>query len=227
MHAHLAGSAPLEHQQHGQLALSSATFALLFLATVLARDPNLVIDFVGPNVSTAFPGSYFTYTGLRGGAPPPAHGTTDSSGQLYKNVLQKYDVFLFPEGLPHYEANLIKGEKEVVVMMFGSADAGFVSLAQSLFGSGISDEVLVKTLKIRVIFTNLDLSGNPPLIPILPGTSDAVKRNLELYSCICRRRPVNGSDLDLIPLVFESICSNMVRFFDRKPNPGLGLLIDK
>ncbi|KAK2972271.1 hypothetical protein RJ640_014329 [Escallonia rubra] len=178
------------------------TFALLFLTTVLARDPNLVVDFIGPNVSTGFPGRYFTYTGLRGGAPPPAHGighkgvksdefpaldgmgvsmelvefapgavngphthprgsellfvleggltvgTTDSRGKLYKNDLQKYDVFLFPEGLPHYEANLNKGEKAVVVMMFGSADAGFVSLAQSLFGSGISDEVLMKTLKV-------------------------------------------------------------------------------
>ncbi|KAK3037461.1 hypothetical protein RJ639_031955 [Escallonia herrerae] len=37
-------------------------------------------------------------------------GTTDSRGKLYKNDLHKYDVFLFPEELPHYEANLNKAE---------------------------------------------------------------------------------------------------------------------
>ncbi|KAL7265393.1 hypothetical protein ACSBR1_003209 [Camellia fascicularis] len=83
-------------------------------------------------------------------------GTTDSNGKLYKNVLQKGigipsekgDVFVFPKGLPHYQANFDKTNKAVAVAAFGSSNAGTVSLPKSLFGSNIDNEVLTKAFKI-------------------------------------------------------------------------------
>ncbi|KAA8516369.1 hypothetical protein F0562_016662 [Nyssa sinensis] len=181
-----------------------ATFALLFFTTVQAADPELTTDFSIPDGTeeSKVDGVFFTYTGLRGGAPssttglghksvsvkdfpalnglgvslellefapgavnvPHTHprggeivfvvdgsvtvGTVDSNGKLYKNVLQKGDVFVFPKGLPHYQANFDKNNKAVVVSAFGSSNAGTVSLPKNLFGSSIPDEVLTKAFKI-------------------------------------------------------------------------------
>ncbi|KAF8395177.1 hypothetical protein HHK36_019119 [Tetracentron sinense] len=75
-------------------------------------------------------------------------GTTDSNGKLYKNVLQKGDVFVFPKGMPHYQANFDKTNKAVVVSAFGSSNSGTVSLPKKLCGSNIPNEVLTKAFKI-------------------------------------------------------------------------------
>ncbi|ERN12013.1 hypothetical protein AMTRI_Chr08g202830 [Amborella trichopoda] len=178
--------------------------SLLSLTVVHAADPELLSDFAVPDGldESKFDGSFFTYTGLRGGAPsstntvgrkpvsvrdfpalkgtglslellefapgsvnvPHTHprgaellfvtdgaltvGSTDSNGKLYRNVLQKGDVFVFPKGLPHYQANLDKANKAVVVSAFSSADAGTVSLPKSLFGSSVPDEVLTRAFKV-------------------------------------------------------------------------------
>ncbi|KAF8397391.1 hypothetical protein HHK36_016304 [Tetracentron sinense] len=180
-----------------------ATIALVFLTTVQAADPDLVSDFAVPDGvdESKLDGVFFTYTGLRGGAPsnnglgrktvtvrdfpalngmgvsmellefapgavnvPHTHprggeiffvvegaltvGTTDTNGKLYKNVLQKGDVFVFPKGLPHYQANFDKTNKATVVSAFGSSNAGTVSLPKNLFGSNIPNQVLTKAFKI-------------------------------------------------------------------------------
>ncbi|XP_043699278.1 germin-like protein 9-3 [Telopea speciosissima] len=75
-------------------------------------------------------------------------GTTDSNGKLYKNVLQKGDVYVFPKGLPHYQANFDKTNKAVAVSAFASSNAGTVNLPKNLFGSSIPDDVLTKAFKI-------------------------------------------------------------------------------
>ncbi|XP_052175320.1 germin-like protein 9-3 [Diospyros lotus] len=185
-------------------SLAAAAFALLFLATVQAADPELVSDFAVPDGAdeSKLDGVFFTYTGLRDGAPSsttglgrkqvsvkefpaldgmgvsmelldfapnsvnvPHHhprggeilfvvdgsltvGTVNSNGKLYKNVLQKGDVFVFPKGLPHYQANFDKANKAVAVSAFGSSSAGTVALPKNLFGSNIPDEVLTKAFKI-------------------------------------------------------------------------------
>ncbi|CAK9161563.1 unnamed protein product [Ilex paraguariensis] len=180
------------------------TFALLSLTTVRASDPDLVSDFSVPDgVDPAkLDGVFFTYTGLRGGAPastngigyksvtikdfpalngmgismellkfapgavnvPHTHprgaevlfvvdgsltvGTVDGNGKLYKNMLQKGDVFVFPKGLPHYQANFDKTNKAVTVSAYGSSIADYVDLPKNLFGSSIPDEVLTKAFKM-------------------------------------------------------------------------------
>ncbi|KAF8397398.1 hypothetical protein HHK36_016311 [Tetracentron sinense] len=181
-----------------------AVLALLFVDQIHAADPDLVSDFAVPDGvdESKLDGVFFTYTGLRGGAPssnngvgrktvsvrdfpalngmgvsmellefapgavnvPHTHprggeiffvvegaltvGTTDSNGKLYKNVLQKGDVFVFPKGLPHYQANFDKTNKATVVSAFASSNAGTVSLPKNLFGSNIPNEVLTKAFKI-------------------------------------------------------------------------------
>ncbi|KAJ4979546.1 hypothetical protein NE237_010326 [Protea cynaroides] len=75
-------------------------------------------------------------------------GSTDSDGKLYKNVLQKGDVFVFPKGMPHYQANFDKTNKAVALSAFASSNAGTVSLPKTLFGSNIPVEVLAKAFKI-------------------------------------------------------------------------------
>ncbi|KAK9290076.1 hypothetical protein L1049_008240 [Liquidambar formosana] len=171
---------------------------------VHASDPETINDFTIPNGvdESKLDGVFFTYTGLRGGAPasntclghktvtvkdfpalddagvslellefqagavnvPHTHprgaeiffvvdgaltvGSTDSNGKLYKNMLQKGDVFVFPKGLPHYQANFDKTNKAVAVSAFASSNAGTVSLPKSLFGSNIGDDVLTKAFKI-------------------------------------------------------------------------------
>ncbi|KAL7248413.1 hypothetical protein ACSBR2_003187 [Camellia fascicularis] len=112
------------------------TPALLLITHSQASDPETVSDFNVPNGAdeSKLDGVFFTYT--------------DSNGKLYKNVLQKGDVFVFPKGLPHYQANFDKTNKAVAVAAFGSSNAGTVSLPKSLFGSNIDNEVLTKAFKI-------------------------------------------------------------------------------
>ncbi|XP_057972776.1 germin-like protein 9-3 [Malania oleifera] len=75
-------------------------------------------------------------------------GTVDTTGKLYKNDLQKGDVFVFPKGLVHYQANFDKSNKAVAMSAFGSSNAGEVSLPKSLFGSSVPDEVLTNAFKV-------------------------------------------------------------------------------
>ncbi|KAI7998235.1 Germin-like protein 9-3 [Camellia lanceoleosa] len=201
---------PIPHHLPKTMA-KTLTLTLILLSTLLllsttttATDPELTTDFSIPDGAdeSKLDGVFFTYTGLRGGAPatttglgrksvsvkdfpalngmgvslellefapnsvnvPHTHprggeiifvvdgsltvGTVDSNGKLYKNVLQKGDVFLFPKGLPHYQANFDKANKAVVVSAFGSVNAGTVALPKNLFGSNIPDEVLTKAFKI-------------------------------------------------------------------------------
>ncbi|KAJ4978371.1 hypothetical protein NE237_009151 [Protea cynaroides] len=82
-------------------------------------------------------------------------GSTDSDGKLYKNVLQKGDVFVFPKGMPHYQANFDKTNKAVAVSAFASSNAGTVSIPKTLFGPNMPEEVLAKAFKISADTLNL------------------------------------------------------------------------
>ncbi|XP_059626964.1 germin-like protein 9-3 [Cornus florida] len=75
-------------------------------------------------------------------------GTTDSTGQLYKNDLQKGDVFVFPTGMVHYQANFDKSNKAIGVSAFSSVNAGTIDLPKNIFGSNMPGEVLAKAFKI-------------------------------------------------------------------------------
>ncbi|KAF6145386.1 hypothetical protein GIB67_034156 [Kingdonia uniflora] len=74
-------------------------------------------------------------------------GTTDSNGKLYKSLLQKGDVFAFPQGLTHYQANF-GTQRAVGLAAFGSSKAGTTLLPKNIFVSNIPDNVLTTSFNI-------------------------------------------------------------------------------
>ncbi|EEF31162.1 putative germin-like protein 9-2 [Ricinus communis] len=77
-------------------------------------------------------------------------GIIDSTNKLYTQTLQVPDMFIFPKGLVHYQINTRSDSPAYALGMFGSANAGTVSLPSSVFGSGISAEILAEAFKTDV-----------------------------------------------------------------------------
>ncbi|KAG6555847.1 hypothetical protein Mapa_002488 [Marchantia paleacea] len=75
-------------------------------------------------------------------------GLIDSANKLYSAHLQKGDLFVFPQGLVHFQINMSKKQTVRAISAFGSSNAGTISLPRNLFGSGIQDEVLLQAFKI-------------------------------------------------------------------------------
>ncbi|KAG0604265.1 hypothetical protein M758_10G157900 [Ceratodon purpureus] len=74
-------------------------------------------------------------------------GLIDSTNKLYTKVLKKYDVFVFPKGLVHYQINLSK-HTVIAYAAFSSSNPGTISLPANLFGSAIADVVLQTAFKV-------------------------------------------------------------------------------
>eukprot|EP00249_Psilotum_nudum_P015280 c25241_g1_i1 orf=458-1081(+) len=75
-------------------------------------------------------------------------GFVDTTNKLYTQKLQKGDVFVFPEGLIHFQQNYNSYEKAQALAAFSSASPGLVSTPVTLFGSGISSDVLEKAFQL-------------------------------------------------------------------------------
>ncbi|BBN10088.1 protein MpCupin63 [Marchantia polymorpha subsp. ruderalis] len=75
-------------------------------------------------------------------------GLIDSANKLYSAQLQKGDLFVFPQGLVHFQINMSKKQTVRAISAFGSSNAGTISLPRNIFGSGIEDEVLLQAFKI-------------------------------------------------------------------------------
>ncbi|KAK1286889.1 Germin-like protein 9-3 [Acorus calamus] len=74
-------------------------------------------------------------------------GFVDTQNKLFVQTLQPADLFIFPKGLVHFQVNRDTEFPAVALGVFGSASAGTVSLPGSVFGSGISEEILAKAFK--------------------------------------------------------------------------------
>ncbi|KAM3692916.1 hypothetical protein ACJW31_08G124600 [Castanea mollissima] len=77
-------------------------------------------------------------------------GFVDTTNKLFTQTLQKGDVFVFPKGLVHFQYNADPQEIALATSAFGSANAGTVLLPNSLFTTGIDDNVLAKSFKMDV-----------------------------------------------------------------------------
>ena len=77
-------------------------------------------------------------------------GFVDTTNKLFTQTLQKGDVFVFPKGLVHFQYNADMQEIALAISAFGSANAGTVSLPNTLFTTGIDDNVLAKSFKTDV-----------------------------------------------------------------------------
>ncbi|KAL2548998.1 Germin-like protein subfamily 2 member 2 [Forsythia ovata] len=74
----------------------------------------------------------------------------DTKNVLYTKQLQTGDMFVFPKGLVHYQYNRNHKNPAIAISAFGSANAGTVSVPNSVFGTGIDDEILAKAFKTDV-----------------------------------------------------------------------------
>ncbi|KAM6576527.1 hypothetical protein CsatB_028364 [Cannabis sativa] len=77
-------------------------------------------------------------------------GFVDTANKLYTQSLQAGDIFVFPKGLVHFQYNSDPQNSAVAVSAFGSANAGTVSLPNTLFASGLDDNVLAISFKTDV-----------------------------------------------------------------------------
>ncbi|KAM3692918.1 hypothetical protein ACJW31_08G124800 [Castanea mollissima] len=69
-------------------------------------------------------------------------GFVDTTNKLFTQTLQAGDIFVFPKGLVHFQYNADTQIPAIAVSAFGSANAGTVSLPNTLFTTGIDDNIL-------------------------------------------------------------------------------------
>ncbi|XP_021887525.1 germin-like protein 9-3 [Carica papaya] len=77
-------------------------------------------------------------------------GFVDTTNKLFTQTLQAGDLFVFPKGLVHYQYNCDETKLALALSAFGSANAGTVSLPNTLFVTGIDDTILAKSFKTDV-----------------------------------------------------------------------------
>ncbi|KAF0895756.1 hypothetical protein E2562_014365 [Oryza meyeriana var. granulata] len=75
--------------------------------------------------------------------------TSNPENKLFAKVLNKGDVFVFPQGLIHFQFNY--GTKDAVALAaLSSQNPGVITIANTVFGSkpSISDDVLAKAFQV-------------------------------------------------------------------------------
>ncbi|KAF8017570.1 hypothetical protein BT93_H2678 [Corymbia citriodora subsp. variegata] len=78
--------------------------------------------------------------------------TSNPNNRLISKILQKGDVFVFPQGLIHYQRNTGFGNA-VALAALGSQNPGVITIANTVFGStpDISIDILAKAFQIDKI----------------------------------------------------------------------------
>uniref|UniRef100_A0A0D9X556 Cupin type-1 domain-containing protein n=1 Tax=Leersia perrieri TaxID=77586 RepID=A0A0D9X556_9ORYZ len=72
--------------------------------------------------------------------------TSNPDNKLFSKVLNKGDVYVFPQGLIHFQFNPNPHKPAVAIAGFGSQNPGVITIANAVFGSNppISDDILAK-----------------------------------------------------------------------------------
>lgn len=75
--------------------------------------------------------------------------TSNPTNHLLKKVLHKGDVFVFPQGLVHYQRNVGHGHA-VAIVGLSSENPGLIAIPSTVFGSkpAIPSEVLEKSFQL-------------------------------------------------------------------------------
>ncbi|XP_058103615.1 putative germin-like protein 2-1 [Magnolia sinica] len=75
--------------------------------------------------------------------------TSNTENRFITKTLHKGDVFVFPEGLIHFQFN-IGDTNAIAIAGFGSQNPGTITIANAVFGSNppISDDVLAKAFQV-------------------------------------------------------------------------------
>ncbi|PWA75042.1 germin, RmlC-like cupin domain protein [Artemisia annua] len=75
--------------------------------------------------------------------------TSNTDNKLFTKRLEKGDVFVFPEGLIHFQQN-VGNSYAVAIAALSSQNPGVITIADAVFGSNpdISDDILAKAFQI-------------------------------------------------------------------------------
>jgi quercetin dioxygenase-like cupin family protein len=74
-------------------------------------------------------------------------GFVDTTNKLFTQTLQTGDMFVFPKGLVHFQYNVDAKAPALAISAFGSANAGLVSIPNTLFNTSIDNNVLALSFK--------------------------------------------------------------------------------
>ncbi|KAF2321607.1 hypothetical protein GH714_000624 [Hevea brasiliensis] len=157
-------------------SLLAASFAIVQMA--MAGDPDIVSDFLVPSNMTGVDGAFFTFTGMRsliGAEPPTAFKVLKASMAEFPTLNGQsvsYAVLQYPAGAPNPPHThprsaellfLVYGSLQVgfidttnklfaqtLQTAFGSANAGTISVPNTIFTTGIDDNILAKSFKTDV-----------------------------------------------------------------------------
>ncbi|KAF6982170.1 hypothetical protein CFC21_000594 [Triticum aestivum] len=75
--------------------------------------------------------------------------TSNPENKLFSKVLNKGDVFVFPQGLIHFQFNIGNNEA-IAIAALSSKNPGVITIANAVFGSKqtISDDILAKAFQV-------------------------------------------------------------------------------
>ena len=75
--------------------------------------------------------------------------TSNPGNKLFSKVLNKGDVFVFPQGLIHFQFNIGNNEA-IAIAALSSKNPGVITIANAVFGSKqtISDDILAKGFQV-------------------------------------------------------------------------------
>ncbi|CAI8592862.1 unnamed protein product [Vicia faba] len=77
-------------------------------------------------------------------------GFVDTTNKLFTQTLQPGDMFVFPKGLVHFQFNSDTQKPALAFSAFGSANAGTVSIPNTLLNTTIDDNVLALAFKTNL-----------------------------------------------------------------------------
>ena len=75
--------------------------------------------------------------------------TSNPENKLFTKILNKGDVFVFPQGLIHFQFNS-GTNKAIAIAALSSQNPGVITIANAVFGSkpSISDDMLAKSFRV-------------------------------------------------------------------------------
>lgn len=86
--------------------------------------------------------------------------TSNPGNSLFTKVLNQGDVFVFPEGLVHFQRNIDGKANAVAIAGLSSQSPGVITIANSVFGSNpmIPDDLLAKSFQVDTKTIDLIMS---------------------------------------------------------------------
>ncbi|KAM0953139.1 hypothetical protein DsansV1_C02g0020851 [Dioscorea sansibarensis] len=76
-------------------------------------------------------------------------GFISTGNKVYNKTLQAGDVYIFPQGLVHFQLNVGSGQAKVLAF-FGGSSPGIQTIATSLYGNDLPSDVVAKIISSGV-----------------------------------------------------------------------------